>query len=137
VAKRNQYNRSTLPQDMAITLYSPTATVVTNGGAFTINPDCGVVIYAGNGTGTGSLDITGMKNGQRIDIVNATEQLLRINATAGKFMVTNFATASTTVMVANTSVVAYKFDSAPIADGSTQSNLLLMASSASFNNFPA
>ena len=137
MAKRNQYNRPTFPQDMAITLYSPTATVVSDAGAFTINPDCGVVIYAGSGTGTGSLDITGMKNGQRIDIVNATEQLLRINATAGKLMVTNFTTASTSVMVGTTSVVAYKLDSAPIGDGTTQSNILFMASSASYNGFPA
>lgn len=134
MAKRNQYNRSTFPQDMNISIYSSAATVVSDA-TFTINPDSGLIVYAGNGVGTGSLDVAAMRNGQKIDIVNASSANLRLNCTTGRVMITNFTTASFTVLAPLRSFVSYKFDSTPIADGSTQSNILFLHSSGSYTGF--
>lgn len=82
MGKRNQYNRSTLPLALTSTVSGSIsgsfAGVVINAnlslqsptGSFTISPiNNNVMLFLGADTYTGSIDISGMQNGQRLEII--------------------------------------------------------------------
>ena len=133
MGKRNQYNRSTLPQDMALVIYNPNATVNSDSGTITINPDCGLFVYAGSGA-TGSINVSGMKNGQLIEIIVAGEGTLLLSTTNGKLLNTSFATASTSQLARPKSYTLYKLDSMVLQSG-TESNILVLHSTGSYTGF--
>lgn len=136
MAKRNQYNRSTFPQDMSIVLYNASAGQTAPSANFTVNPDAGVLaVLPTAGTFTGSIDVSSMKNGQRLDIFlpGGNGFLLSCSVSGGKLLgASDFV--NTSSLSGGKSYVCYKFDSVDIGGGPT-SNVLVLHSSASYTGF--
>jgi hypothetical protein len=136
VAKRNQYNRSTLPQDMSIVLYNENATVVQSSGSLgAINVDAGLWFYGGQAAATGTIDIAAMKNGQSLVFVNGSDYGVLLNCSTGRVLSPTFTTASSTVLASKKTFVTYKLDSAP-TDVGLVSDVLVLISSGTYPGFP-
>jgi hypothetical protein len=136
MAKRNQYNRPTLPNDMNITLYNAAAAQVSPTANFTVNADAGFLAYIpASASFTGTIDVSSMKNGQRLDIIlpGSTGFLLSCSAGGGKFLAAG-AFVNTSSLAAGKSYSCYKLDTVDIGGGAT-SNILVLASSASYTGF--
>ena len=135
MAKRNQYNRSTFPQDMSIVLYNASAGQTAPSANFTVNPDAGVLaVLPTAGTFTGSIDVSSMKNGQRLDILlPGSGFLLSCSSGTGQLLgASGFI--NTSSLGAGKSFICYKFDSVDIGSGPT-ANVLVLHSSASYTGF--
>ena len=136
MAKRNQYNRSTFPQDMNIVLYNANATAIQSSGSLgAINVDAGLWLYGGQGAATGTLDIAAMKNGQSLMLVNGSDYGVLLNCSTGRMLSPTFSTASSTVLGSKKTFIAYKFDSAP-TDSGVVPNILVLALSGTYPGFP-
>jgi hypothetical protein len=136
VAKRNQYNRVTLPNDMNITLYNSNATVATTSGSLgAINVDAGLWFYGGQAAATGTLDIASMKNGQSLVLINGSDYGVKLDISTGRFLSPTFTTASTTTLPTKKFFVAYKFDSAPTDVGNVD-NVMVLLQSGTYPGFP-
>lgn len=136
MGKRNQYNRSTLPQDMTITLYNASAGQIAPTASFTVDVDAGTLaILPSAGTFTGTINVSSMKNGQRLDIFlpGGNGFLLSCSVSGGKLLgASDFV--NTSSLSGGKSYVCYKFDSVDIGGGPT-SNVLVLHSSASYTGF--
>ena len=136
MGKRNQYNRSTLPQDMNIILYNANATAVQSSGSLgAINVDAGLWLYGGQGAATGTLDIAAMKNGQSLVLANGSDYGVLLNCSTGRVLSPTFSTASSTVLASKKTFFAYKFDTAP-TDSGIVSDVLVLVMSGAYPGFP-
>jgi hypothetical protein len=136
VGKRNQYNRSTLPQDMSIVVYNANATVVQSSGSLgAINVDAGLWFYGGASEATGTIDISAMRNGQSLVFVNGSDYGVLLNCSTGRVLSPTFTTASSTVLASKKTFVTYKLDSAP-TDVGLVSDVLVLISSGTYPGFP-
>jgi hypothetical protein len=136
MGKRNQYNRSTLPQDMNITLYNAAATLTAPSADFTVNADASfLAVLPSAATYTGSIDVSSMKNGQRLDILvpTATGFLLSCSAGGGKLFATS-QFINTSSLSGQKTYVCYKLDSLDIGAGPV-SNVLVLAFTGSYVGF--
>lgn len=136
MGKRNQYNRSTLPVDMSVVLYQAAAAQsAPSTTTFTVNGDAGVLVYLPTaGTYTGSIDVSSMKNGQRLDIIlPGNGFLLSCSAGSGKIL-TGGGFKNTSSLGGSTTYICYKMDFVDITTDSA-SNVLLLATSASYTGF--
>jgi len=134
--KRNQYNRSTLPNDMSIVLYNAAAAQVNPTANFTVNADAGFLAYIpASASFTGTIDVSSMKNGQKLDIIlpGGTGFLLSCSAGGGKLLgASGFV--NTSSLAAGKSYFCYKLDTVDVGGGPA-SNVLVLASSASYTGF--
>jgi hypothetical protein len=135
MGKRNQYNRSTLPNDMNIILYNAAAALSGPSADFTVNADSGIAaIRPSAGTYTGSIDVASMKNGQRLDIIIPGDGfLLSCSAGGGKLLSSN-GFVNTSSLSAGKTYVCYKLDSIDLGEGPT-SNVLVLAFTGSYIGF--
>jgi hypothetical protein len=135
MGKRNQYNRSTFPQDVTAVLYNTASAQVSPTGSFTINADAGMLVYLPvSGTFTGSIDVVGMRNGQRLELVLPGQGFLLSSSVSGGNLLAGAGFANTSSLSGSTTYVCYKVDTADIGSGPV-SNVLLLASSASYTGF--
>ena len=135
MGKRNQYNRSTFPQDMSVVFYNAATAQVTPAANFVVDQDAGMMVYLPSaGTFTGSIDITAMKNGQRLELVLPGQGFLLSCSNAGTKLLAGAGFANASVLAGQTTYVCYKVDTADIGSGPV-SNVLLLASSASYTGF--
>ena len=134
--KRNQYNRSTLPNDMSIVLYNAAAGQAGPTANFTVNTDAGYLAYLPSaGTFTGSIDVSSMKNGQRLDISLPAENgfLLSCSSGGGKLFGPGATFVNTASLVAGKTYFCYKLD--VVDTGTPTYNVLVLAGTASFTGF--
>lgn len=136
MAKRNQYNRITLPNDMSVTLYNAAAGQAGPSANFTVNADAGFLAYIpSDGTFTGSIDVSSMKNGQRLDISLPTPTgfLLSCSNGGGKLFGPNATFINTASLVGGKTYFCYKLD--VVDTGTPTYNVLILAGTASFTGF--
>jgi hypothetical protein len=136
MGKRNQYNRSTLPGDMNITLYNAAAGQAGPSADFTVNADAGFLAYLPTvGTLTGTIDVSSMKNGQRLDISLPAENgfLLSCSSGGGKLFGAGASFVNTSSLAAGKTYYCYKLD--VIDTGTPTYNVLVLAGTSSFPGF--
>lgn len=136
MGKRNQYNRSTFPTDMNITLYNAAAALSGPSANFTVNADCGIAaILPTTSSLVGSIDVVSMKNGQRLDIITPGGDgfLLSCSAGGGKLLSSN-GFVNTSSLAAGKTYVCYKLDSVDLGEGPTL-NVLVLAFTGSYIGF--
>ena len=136
MGKRNQYNRITFPADMNITLYNAAAGQAGPSADFTVNADAGYLAYLPTvGTLTGTIDVSSMKNGQRLDISLPAQYgfLLSCSSGGGNLFGTGATFVNTASLVAGKTYFCYKLD---VVDAGTPTyNVLVLAGTASFTGF--
>ena len=136
MAKRNQYNRPTLPNDMSVTLYNAAAAQVNPTANFTVNADAGFLAYIpASASFTGTIDVSSMKNGQRLDISLPAENgfLLSCSSGGGKLFGPGATFVNTASLVAGKTYFCYKLD--VVDTGTPTYNVLVLAGTASFTGF--
>ena len=136
MGKRNQYNRATFPTDMSIVLYNTAAGQAGPSANFTVNADAGYLAYLPTvGTLTGTIDVSSMKNGQRLDISLPAENgfLLSCSSGGGKLFGAGATFVDTASLAAGKTYFCYKLD---VVDAGTPTyNVLVLAGTASFTGF--
>ena len=136
MAKRNQYNRSTLPNDMSVVLYNAAAAQVGPSANFTVNADAGFLAYLPTAaTFTGTIDVSSMKNGQRLDISLPAENgfLLSCSSGGGKLFGPGATFVNTSSLVAGKTYYCYKLD--VVDTGTPTYNVLVLVGTSSFTGF--
>jgi len=136
MAKRNQYNRSTFPQDMNIILYNAAAGQAGPSADFTVNADAGFLAYLPTvATLTGAIDVSSMKNGQRLDISLPAENgfLLSCSSGGGKLFGAGASFVNTASLAPFTTYYCYKLD--VVDTGTPTYNVLVLAGTSSFTGF--
>lgn len=136
MGKRNQYNRVTFPTDMNITLYNAAAGQASPTANFTVNADSGFLVYLPvSASFTGTIDVSSMKNGQRLDISLPTGNgfLLSCSSGGGKLFGAGASFVNTASLAGQSTYYCYKLD---VVDAGTPTyNVLVLVSSASFTGF--
>lgn len=135
MAKRNQYNRSTLPNDMSVTLYNAAAAQVSPTANFTVNADAGFLAYLpASASFTGTIDVSSMKNGQKLDIILPGGTGFLLSCSNGSKLLGAGGFVNTSSLAAGTSYFCYKLDTVDVGGGPT-SNVLVLTNSASYTGF--
>ncbi len=131
MGKRNQYNRSTLPNDMSVVLYNAAAGQTMPSADFTVNADAGFLAYIPSAGLTGTIDVSSMKNGQRLDIALASDNGFLLSCSSGKLFGTTFV--NTSSLAAGKVYYCYKLD--VVDTGTPTYNVLVLAGTSSFTRF--
>jgi len=135
MAKRNQYNRSTFPNDMSVVLYNAAAAQVGPSANFTVNADAGFLAYVPTaGTFTGTIDVSSMKNGQKLDIyIPPGNGFLLSCSDGGGKLFTGTGFVNTSSLSAGKTYFCYKLDTVDL--GTPTYNVLVVAGTSSFTGF--